>query len=147
MRHSRILILTLSLALSILGVSTSFSHPTTRMEAPQDTTRTRRSTVDTSQVDTLHNVVVKPKLGMTINPNPYDIMPSVKGLGDYIPGPVTDRIMHPFAIKQRKREKHKKKMMKALRDYDRVKSPNEQLIEALRREGIDPDSLRTRQKH
>lgn len=137
----------MTLVLGMLSIGASTGHPRMMTSVSQaDTTKHQRTVIDTNQVDTLHNVVIKPKLEMKLNPNPYDIMPHKKGLSDIIPGSVTDRILHPFAIKQRKREKHKKKMMKVLRDYDHIADPNEQLREALRREGIDPDSLKARQQ-
>ncbi len=66
---------------------------------------------------------------------------STKSLGDVLGGKVMDKIMHPFAIKQRKRERHARKMARILREYEMVRSDRDALLEALRREGIDPDSL------
>lgn len=55
-------------------------------------------------------------------------MPKKKGISDYIN---TDKILHPFAGKQRRREKNKKMTQKYLEEYDRVKSFEEQLTEAI----------------
>ncbi len=65
----------------------------------------------------------------------------VKGLSDLIGSKANDKIMHPFAVKQRKRERHQRKMARILQQYDMVESERDLLLEALRREGIDPDSL------
>ena len=67
--------------------------------------------------------------------------PRVPTVSDLIGPKATDMIMHPFAIKQRKEERRRKKIAKKLWEYEHVKSNNELLREALIREGIDPDSL------
>ena len=93
--------------------------------------------------DTLRSVVITPK-GMMIgklNPFGFDIMPSVPSLSDILGPRAADKIMHPFAFTQRKKERHRRKMAKLLKQYDRLKTNNELLREALRNEGIDPDSL------
>lgn len=94
-------------------------------------------------VDTLKNVTVYKHLPVTgrLNIYPYDIMPHTKGISEIIGSSANDKIMHPLAIKQRKKERHQRKMKKLLEEYDQLKSPNELLKEALRKEGIDPDSL------
>ncbi|MBQ7180773.1 MAG: hypothetical protein IJR87_05710 [Bacteroidaceae bacterium] len=84
---------------------------------------------DTLRADTLREVTVK---GDTILPVLDAILKTLKehpipkrppGLGDildkYAPG-LQDRITHPLAIKDRKREKRKRKHQKILHDYDRV---------------------------
>lgn len=65
----------------------------------------------------------------------------VSSISDLISPELNDKIMHPFAIKQRKRERHAKKMKKILEQYDLIVDQRKLLMEALRREGIDPDSL------
>lgn len=93
--------------------------------------------------DTLRSVVITPN-GMMIgklNPFGFDIMPSVPSLSDIIGSRAADKIMHPFAFVQRKKERHRRKMAKLLEQYDKLKTNNELLREALRNEGIDPDSL------
>lgn len=67
--------------------------------------------------------------------------PRVPSLSDIIGAKATDYIMHPFAFKQRKKEKRDRKAMKKLRELDLLKTNDELLREALWREGIDPDSL------
>ena len=51
-----------------------------------------------------------------------------------------DKSLHPFAIKQRKQERRRKRAMKALENLDRVKSFDELLREAYERQMIE-DSL------
>lgn len=65
----------------------------------------------------------------------------VPTVSDILGKSLTDKIMHPFAFSKRKRERHRRKMMKILEEYDQVKTPRELLIEALRNEGINVDSL------
>ena len=62
-------------------------------------------------------------------------------LSDLIGRRATDMIMHPFAIKQRKEERRRKKVLKKLWEYEHIKTDRELIREALLREGIDPDSL------
>ncbi len=90
--------------------------------------------------DTLRRVVVT-KDGRLPIPVHVEKQPATKSLSDILGPGLTDKIMHPFDFKRRKRQRHRAKMIKALEEYDRVRTPNELLIEALRREGIDPDSL------
>ena len=66
-------------------------------------------------------------------------VPRSMSLGDVInkisPG-LTDKILHPFAFKDRKREKKRKKVKKILEDFDNTKTFDELVREALKREGI-----------
>jgi hypothetical protein len=49
---------------------------------------------------------------------------------------LTDKIMHPFGFKERRRAKKRKKVQKILNDFDRTKTFDELVREALEREGI-----------
>ncbi len=125
----RFVLLSLVLCSSLLAV------------AQQQGDKVQRDSITMS--DTLRSVVITPG-GLSIgklNPFGYDIMPSTPSLGDVLGSSVQDKIMHPFAFVQRRKERHRKKMAKILREYDLLKTNNELLIEALRNEGIDPDSL------
>lgn len=51
-----------------------------------------------------------------------------------------DVIMHPFAFKQRKREKRNRQSMKVLEEYDRVRSFDELIREAYEKQMLE-DSL------
>ena len=81
------------------------------------------------------------RLPIFASPKAKETGPRVPTLSDLIGHKATDMIMHPFAIKQRKEERRRKKIAKKLWEYEHVKSNNELLREALIREGIDPDSL------
>ena len=65
----------------------------------------------------------------------------VPSVSDIIGRKATDMIMHPLAFKQRKEERRRRKAIKKLEEFARIKTNNELLREALMREGIDPDSL------
>ena len=94
---------------------------------------------DTLRTDTLREVMVK---GDSILPVMEAILKSLEkhpipqsppNLGQilekYAPG-LQDRITHPFAIKDRKREKRKRKHRKILEDYEHIKTFNDLLREA-----------------
>ena len=81
------------------------------------------------------------RLPIFASPKTKETGPRVPTLSGLIGHKATDMIMHPFAIKQRKEERRRKKIAKKLWEYEHVKSNNELLREALIREGIDPDSL------
>ncbi len=91
--------------------------------------------------DTLRTLIVTDDGRLPIKVGVSDEI-RVKTLSDILGQSTVDKIMHPFAIRRRKQERHQRKMMELLEEYDKVKTPNELLIEALRREGIDPDSLK-----
>lgn len=95
---------------------------------------------DTLEDDTLLPVIITEDGNIPIKINkPKPI--KVPSVSDILGKDLTDKIMHPFAFSKRKRERHRRKMMKILEEYDQVKTPRELLIEALRNEGIDVDSL------
>jgi len=96
---------------------------------------------DTVKVDTLKNVTILRHIPINLKPYEFDIMPSSKGISDILGQDLNDKIMHPFAFKQRRKERHRRKMAKILEEYDKVKTPNELLREALISEGINPDTL------
>ena len=66
-------------------------------------------------------------------------IPSTPSLGDVInkisPG-LTDKILHPFAFKDRRKAKKHQRDKKVLEEFDRVKTFDELVREALEREGI-----------
>ncbi len=100
---------------------------------------------DTPMSDTLQTVVVTDdgRLPIHVSGATKEHI-GVKTMGDVLGESVLDKMMHPFAIKQRKRERHNRKMQRILMEYDMVKTDHDLLLEALRREGIDPDSLISR---
>ena len=105
---------------------------------------------DTARADTLREVVVRADsvlpvvraLEKTIGRGGG---PKSMSLGDVIeklsPG-LNDKITHPFAIRQRKAERRKKKLRKALEQYDRAKTFNELLDEAVKRQQLEDERAR-----
>ncbi len=97
-----------------------------------------------SEVDTLREIVVRPDSSLKV----IDAIdkslkgkrqPHNKSLGDILdklsPG-LQDKITHPFAVKDRKRDRKHKRDQQILKEYDKSKTPNDLLKEALRREGL-----------
>jgi hypothetical protein len=62
--------------------------------------------------------------------------PTVSDVIDKISPGLTDKIMHPFAIKDRKKARKRKRDQKILDDFDGTKTFDDLLREALKREGI-----------
>lgn len=67
-------------------------------------------------------------------------VPSVSDILNRVSPELNDKIMHPFAIKQRKHERRKKRQQQVLDEYSRVKSFDELLREAYERQLLE-DSL------
>ena len=71
-----------------------------------------------------------------------DHTPRTKSLGDVIedlaPG-LQDKMLHPFAMKQRKAERRKKKLYRALEQYDQAKTFNDLLDEAVKRQQLEDE--------
>ena len=69
--------------------------------------------------------------------------PRQMSLGDVLerisPG-LNDKILHPFAFKQRKKERHSRRWRQHLEDFDKVKTFDELLREAYERQMLE-DSL------
>lgn len=105
-------------------------------QAPCDTL-----VADSVRTDTLKEVVVEggerqvsKAIGRSIEAWKKS-QPRVKSFGDVLeklsPG-LNDKITHPFAFKQRKMERKRKRTKKILEHYDRVKTFDELLRESIR---------------
>jgi len=106
-------------------------QPDSVPSAPQKT--------DTLRTDTLRQVIVR---GDTLSPINSAIAKTLKAHPIPKPSPslsdllrkisprLEDQITHPFAIKERRREKERKKHQKILQHYDQVKTFDELLREA-----------------
>lgn len=119
--------------------------------APEDTLRVdtlRREQVagDTLRVDTLSEVTVEggdlqvnEVLGRTTGAIGKS-MPKDMSLGAILeklsPG-INDKITHPFAIKQRKMERRRKRAKKILEQFDRVKTFDDLLRESIERQELE----------
>lgn len=108
---------------------------------------------DTCGVDTLREVTVRagrhiPLPGMVINPKLKEAVVPPPSLGDILnklsPG-LKDKIMYPFAFKERRREKRRRRSLKALEDFDKVRTFDELLREAYERQLLE-DSLNNHTK-
>lgn len=116
--------------------------------ADGDSLQTTVPGADSLHVDTLREVTVRagrhiPLPGMVINPNKQGEVLPPPSLGSILeklsPG-LNDKITHPFAIKQRKKERRRKRSLKALDDFSRVKTFEELLYEIYERQ-MREDSL------
>ncbi|MDD7243443.1 MAG: hypothetical protein SOV28_05425 [Bacteroidaceae bacterium] len=111
---------------------------------PADTSRVQRP--DSLRTDTLREVVVKPdsvlQIMKVLKKTTQDNTPRTKSLGDVIedlaPG-LQDKMLHPFAMKQRKSERRKKKLYRALEQYDQAKTFNDLLDEAVKRQQLEDE--------
>ena len=111
---------------------------------PADTGRVQRP--DSLRTDTLREVVVKPdsvlQIMKVLKKTTKDNTPRTKSLGDVIedlaPG-LQDKMLHPFAMKQRKAERRKKKLYRALEQYDQAKTFNDLLDEAVKRQQLEDE--------
>ena len=106
--------------------------------APADTAQTAArdsARRDSLRADTLREVVVRPD----------SVLPVVRALEKTVGrsrGPRSmslDKMLHPFASKQRKSERRKKKMRRVLENYDRQKTFNELLDEAVKRQQMEDE--------
>ena len=97
-----------------------------------------------SEVDTLREIVVRPDSSLRVTDAIDKSLkrkrqPRNMSLGDVLdklsPG-LQDKITHPFAVKDRKRDRKHKRDRQILKEYDSSKTPNDLLKEALRREGL-----------
>ena len=113
-----------------------------------DTARVDTSRTDnTIRVDTLKELEVRGDSVLRVNEAIRQTigreLKSRQGtptLSDVIGGKATDVIMHPFAIKDRKRERKHARDRKILEDYEklgRIKTFEELLDEAIRQQAID----------
>lgn len=102
---------------------------------------------DSVLVDTLRQVEVRGDSIMRINEAIRQTVEREKAarigtlsVSDVIGGKATDKIMHPFAIKDRKRDKKHARDRKILEEYEqlgRVKTFEELLDEAIRQQAIE----------
>ena len=67
-------------------------------------------------------------------------VPKVSDVLDKLSPGLTDKIMHPFAFKERKHERRKQRSLKVLDEYSRVKTFDELLRQAYEQQIIE-DSL------
>ncbi|MBR0274525.1 MAG: hypothetical protein IJQ59_10645 [Bacteroidaceae bacterium] len=71
-------------------------------------------------------------------------VPSVSDILNRVSPTLNDKIMHPFAFKQRKHDRRKKKQQQTLEEYSRVKTFDELLREAYEQQMLEDSLLRIR---
>ena len=104
-------------------------------------------TGDSLLVDTLRQVDVHADSMLRVNDAIRQTLEREKGarigtlsVSDVIGGRATDKILHPFAVKERKREKKHARDRKILEEYEklgRIKTFEELLDEAIRQQAIE----------
>lgn len=102
---------------------------------------------DTTHVDTLRQVEVRGDSVLRVNDairqsigREKDGRIGYPSVSDVLGARITDKIMHPFAVKDRKRDKKHARDRKILEEYEqsyRVKSFEELLDEAIRQQAIE----------
>lgn len=102
---------------------------------------------DTLQADTLQEVEIRTDSMLRVNEairqtieNERKSRIGTKSVSDIIGGKTTDKIMHPFAVKDRKRDKKHARDRKVLTEYEqllRIKTFEELLDEAIRRQDLE----------
>ena len=99
---------------------------------------------DSMRTDTLREVTVRAgktyhlsEMEMSGTKNDIAAPPSLGGVLEKLSPGINDKILHPFAIKQRKQERRRKRVMKNLEDYDRVKTFDELLREAYEKQQME----------
>ena len=90
-------------------------------------------------------VVTKDKrLPIFVSPETKNMGPRVPSVSDIIGAKATDMIMHPFAFKQRKHDRRRKKHQQVLEEYSRVKTFDELLREAYELQMLEDSLQRSR---
>lgn len=137
-------LLILLVATCILASHTTLSHSASApYTAMADTT-------ETTKVDTLRELEVGGQKRLRV----LDVLeetrkkqrkqPGQKGISDVLGGKATDYIMHPFAIKERRKEKRNKKAMEALEKLD-ARTYEDELTDAINRQLME-DSIANAKK-
>ena len=73
-------------------------------------------------------------------------VPKVSDVLDRLSPGLTDKVMHPFAIKERKRERRMQRHLKVMEEYSRVKTFDELLRDAYERQILEDSLQRLRAK-
>ena len=133
-------IVLLAIAACILASHTPLSHSASApYTAMTDTT-------ETTKVDTLRELEVGGQKRLRIldvlesSRKKQKAQPGQKSISDVIGGKATDYIMHPFAIKDRRKEKRNKKAMEALDKLEATRTYEDELTDAIKRQLME-DSI------
>lgn len=115
----------------------------------QDSTKTNQNT-DSIMVDTLKEVEVKGK-GLTVinainkSLNNGLVQPGQKSISDVLGSKTNDYIMHPFAWRERRKEKNMKEAQKNMKKLEAAKTYEDELTEAIYRQ-LREDSIAAAKK-
>ena len=134
-----------------------FSIPSDTTKSAKDTTKTRKAYPQTVQdtsvayTDTLSEVSVKADNNLRV----VDVInkslkngltqPRQKGISDIIGEKANDYIMHPFAWRERRKEKNLKKAKENIQKLDAAKTYEDELTEAINRQ-LREDSIAAAKK-
>lgn len=131
--------------------------PSDTTKSAKDTTKTRKAYPQTAQdtsvayTDTLGEVSVKADKNLrvvdVINKSLKDglTQPRQKGISDIIGEKANDYIMHPFAWRERRKEKNQKKAKENILKLDAAKTYEDELTEAINRQ-LREDSIAAAKK-
>ena len=133
------------------------SIPSDTTKSAKDTTKTRKAYPQTAQdtsvayTDTLSEVSVKANKNLRV----VDVInkslkngltqPRQKGISDIIGEKANDYIMHPFAWRERRKEKNLKKAKENIQKLDAAKTYEDELTEAINRQ-LREDSIAAAKK-
>ena len=127
----------------LLLLAVSLLQPVTA-QTPQRDSVSRNTRM---RVDTLRQVEVRADSQLRVNEAIRQTLEREKAarigtmsVSDVIGSKLTDKIMHPFAVKERRREKKHARDRQILKEYEelgRVKSFEELLDEAIRKQAIE----------
>ena len=152
-----LLLVTMMLSLTSWKKESASLHPSPLTihpsPLPSDTTKTTPAKRDTSvaYTDTLEELSVQAKKGLAVEDaikkslNNGLTQPRQKSVSDIIGSKATDYIMHPFAWKERKKDKKHKKDKEALVKLEAAKTYEDELAEAIYRQ-LREDSIAAAKK-
>lgn len=152
-----LLLVTMMLSLTSWKKESASLHPSPLTihpsPLPSDTTKTTPAKRDTSvaYTDTLEEMSVQAKKGLAVEDaikkslNNGLTQPRQKSVSDIIGSKATDYIMHPFAWKERKKDKKHKKDKEALVKLEAAKTYEDELAEAIYRQ-LREDSIAAAKK-
>lgn len=94
----------------------------------------------TEDEDTLREIIVRPDTVIRVGISPT-LRQDMNNLNRYSLGGILqrrapvlqDRIMHPFAVKDRKNERKRKKVQQVLEEYDSLRDPLQELLDSVAR--------------
>lgn len=129
----------LTLLLSLVMMTDSLSNKPVHDEMPEDTLQ-EIVIVPDSLLPVDH--VIRENLNMRKNIR----VPSVSDVLDRLSPGLSDKIMHPFAVKQRQHERRKKRHIKVMEEYNRVKTFDELIREAYEQQLLEDSLQKVRTK-